>query len=251
MKSSADLDLFTAAVAAIRSIFGTVYASDDLIAIRRNVGFLAEDRLIEAVQRSLSPIADVYLRDQAESKMWRLHTLTWAASNAAKLEGDFVECGVFNGFSAAVVCEYLNFRRQSKKFYLYDTFAGLSPQYSSEQELAKNKFFSRHPDVYDVCVSRFSTYPNISIIRGVLPDVLNECAPECVAFLHLDLNCAQAERATLAFFLDRVMPGGIVVLDDYGKAAFWKQKEAADEVARAYGQAILELPTGQGLLLKL
>jgi O-methyltransferase len=247
---SANFERFVASLAAIRNIFGSVYASDDLIAIRRNVGFLTDDRLNRAVQAGLSPISDTYLRDQSESKMWRLHTLTWAAYNAAKLTGDFVECGVFNGFSAAVVCEYLDFRSQDRTFYLYDSFAGLSSKYSTEAELTKNEFFDRHPDVYQQCLSRFGSYTNVRVIKGVLPDVLDETAPQRVAFLHLDLNCAAAERATLAFFLDRVVAGGIVVLDDYGKAVFRNQKDAADEVASSHGEAILELPTGQGLLLK-
>jgi hypothetical protein len=246
----ANFDRFTAALATIRSLFGNVYASDELIAIRRNLGFLADDRLAHAVEVALSPISDAYLRDQAETKMWRLHTLTWAARNAAKREGDFVECGVFNGFSAAVVCEYLDFRRQNRTFWLYDTFAGLPPQYGSAEELAKNAFFDQHQQVHQHCVARFSAYANVRVIKGVLPDVLNETAPERVAFLHLDLNCAEAERATLAFFLERIVPGGLVVLDDYGKAVFRKQKDAADEVANSHGESILELPTGQGLLVR-
>jgi len=250
INDAANFDRFTGALATIRSLFGNVYASDELIAIRRNLGFLADARLTRAVEAGLSPISDTYLRNQAESKMWRLHTLTWAADSAVKQEGDFVECGVFDGFSAAVICEYVNFRQQNKTFYLYDTFAGLPPQYGTEEELAKNQFFDRHPHVHQQCLARFNAYTNVRVVKGVVPDVLSEIAPRSVAFLHLDLNCAAAERATLAFFLERIVSGGIVVLDDYGRAVFRKQKDAADEVANSYGESILELPTGQGLLVK-
>jgi hypothetical protein len=47
-----------------------------------------------------------------------------------------------------------------------------------------------------------------------------------------------------------VSPGGIVVFDDYGWKVFHRQKEAEDEFMRHMGYEILELPTGQGIVVK-
>jgi O-methyltransferase len=49
---------------------------------------------------------------------------------------------------------------------------------------------------------------------------------------------------------DRVLTGGVVVFDDYGWKMFHKQKEAEDAFMRSRGYGILELPTGQGLVVK-
>jgi hypothetical protein len=49
---------------------------------------------------------------------------------------------------------------------------------------------------------------------------------------------------------DRVVPGGVIVFDDYGWKLFEKQKEAEDIFMKARGYEILELPTGQGLVIK-
>lgn len=39
---------------------------------------------------------------------WRVHTALWAASHAAKLEGDFVECGVAKGFMSSAVMTFID-----------------------------------------------------------------------------------------------------------------------------------------------
>ena len=49
---------------------------------------------------------------------------------------------------------------------------------------------------------------------------------------------------------DRVPPGGVVAFDDYGWKMFHKQKEAEDDFMRRHDHEILELPTGQGLVIR-
>jgi O-methyltransferase len=80
--------------------------------------------------------------------------------------------------------------------------------------------------------------------------VLHQVAPERVAFMHLDLNSPRAEIGALEILFDRVVHGGIIVFDDYGWKLFHKQKEAADRFMTERGQVILELPTGQGLMIR-
>ena len=83
-----------------------------------------------------------------------------------------------------------------------------------------------------------------------MPDILHQIAPERIAFMHIDMNSPKAEAGALEVLFDRVSPGGIIVFDDYGWKQFEKQKEAADRFMAARGQFIMELPTGQGLMIK-
>ncbi len=92
--------------------------------------------------------------------------------------------------------------------------------------------------------------PEDPIIKGSVPDVLTKTAPEAVAFLHLDMNSPAPEIGALDILYDRISVGGIVVFDDYGWTLFGKQKLAADAFMSARGQNIMELPTGQGLVIK-
>src|SRR5579872_5377040 len=67
---------------------------------------------------------------------WRVYTACWAASQAANLPGDFVECGVNRGGMALTIMEYLNFNALEKRFFLLDTYSGFA---SGSQPASANK----------------------------------------------------------------------------------------------------------------
>jgi len=68
--------------------------------------------------------------------------------------------------------------------------------------------------------------------------------------MHLDLNNADAEIGALKLLFERMVPGAVLVLDDYGWLAYRAQKLAEDPWFAQRGYRVLELPTGQGLLIK-
>ena len=77
-----------------------------------------------------------------------------------------------------------------------------------------------------------------------MPQVLADAAPEQIAFLHIDMNNAEAERGALEVLFDRVSTGGIIVFDDYGWSGYRAQKDLADDFMQLHGLSVLELPTG-------
>ncbi len=97
---------------------------------------------------------------------------------------------------------------------------------------------------------RFSGKPYVQLTKGVVPDILRTIAPETIAYLHIDMSSAAPEIGALTLLFDRVSPAGEIILDDYGWILHRKQKEADDRFMSARGYDILELPTGQGLLIK-
>lgn len=64
------------------------------------------------------------------------------------------------------------------------------------------------------------------------------------------MNIVAPEIATIEHFWGRLVPGAVVVLDDYAWKAHEVQKQAFDRFAADHQVEILTLPTGQGLLLK-
>jgi len=156
-----------------------------------------------------------------------------------------------------VVAQCTDFAQRGKTFYLYDTFAGFAPAHSSPADFPDSPGFLdfadkiyKDPAIYPEVVEKFRDVANVRIVRGVLPDTLCNIAPEKIAFLHIDINSPAAEIGTLEVLFDRVVAGGIVVFDDYGWHLFRRQMEAEDAFMAARGYQILELPTGQGLLVK-
>ena len=104
--------------------------------------------------------------------------------------------------------------------------------------------------LYEATKSRFRDFNNVTVTQGKIPDILSVVSPSKIAFMHLDLNNASAEIGALEVLFDRMVPGAVLVLDDYGWLAYRAQKEAEDPWFEKLGYRILELPTGQGLLIK-
>ena len=56
-----------------------------------------------------------------------------------KIDGDFVECGVWKGGSAMVMALTLkNLGNQDRKIYLYDTYEGMSEPTKEDSRINKN-----------------------------------------------------------------------------------------------------------------
>ena len=189
---------------------------------------------------------------------WRIHVGLWAASVAARLPGDFVECGVNAGFLSTSILSYLEWNSLGKKFYLVDTFEGPVLEQFSQEEVeggrlaAATECLSSGAYVTDMERIRdnYSEWRGVEIVKGRVPEVLPAVAAGAVAFLHLDMNCARPETAALRHFWPHLVDGGVVLLDDYAYFGFDAQARAIDEVALESGARILVLPTGQAMILK-
>ena len=219
------------------------YSGDNLLALLRTLAYSRDEKFMECFGRYAETYAD-------QAKMWRLHTYCWACRSALGVPGDFVECGVFKGLYAATMAAYLDFETCDKTLFLYDTFAGIPEAYSDEIERRFNDEYSEVENWHDGVLERFAAYPNVEIVKGVLPDILERRSPDEIAFLHVDLNAAAAEIGVLEVLFDRVADGGIVLLDDFGRGEHPRLhvEHVAWFAERRY--PILEIPTGQGMVIK-
>ena len=167
---------------------------------------------------------------------------------------DFVECGVDTGMFSLAICDWLDFNSLDKDFWLFDTFNGIPDEQMSAAE--RNGIGGWHNrESYEECFGRasanFEPWPRCRLVRGIVPQTL-VAFPEGrkVAYLSLDMNIVVPEIAAIEFFWDRLVPGAVVLLDDYGWATHAAQKAAFDTFARAHGAMILSVPTGQGIIIR-
>jgi len=226
------------------------YDQDGLRSIH-NHDFMTDATFCKAYERGC-------LADSDYRWHWRVHIGLWAAFTASKLVGDFVECGVNRGFLSSAIMEFLEWDTLGRTFYLLDTFEGLDLRYVSKEDcksgaLIKNEYELKrgfYVRGVESVIENFSQWRNIEIIKGSVPETLNQVESERVAYLHLDMNCSPPEVAALKYFWDRLVPGAVVLFDDYAYHGYESQKAALDEVAKEYKVMIASLPTGQGLLMK-
>lgn len=215
----------------------TTYAADNIITWNRNLSFLREDFFIKILQDDKNSVIE-------KSIIWRSYILLYFAEMAARLEGDFVELGCHTGYSADLVTQKVDFKALNKKYYLYDLFGW--------KEGDSHTHFPAHDDadMYKKVVDRFAEKPYVSVIRGSVPDSFSQGFPEKIAFAHIDMNAPEPEEGALKRVLPILVPGGCIIFDDYGWYGYCAQKMALDPIVAEAGLKILELPTGQGLLIK-
>jgi len=240
-------DEFKAAIATLtRAYGGQTFASDMLVSLLKNQTFLWDEAFTAAVQAEAQD-------DWDRAIVWRTHTYVWAGKQALNLDGDFVELGVYRGYSSAVLCRCLDWgKRPEKTLWLYDTFAGLHEGSSTPAERAAHDYGHLDPHQWEADVRRrFSAWNrNVFIVRGAVPESLDHDGLRRIALLHIDMNCAAAELAALDRLWDRVVTGGIVLLDDFGWAPQLPQTISQLEFFKERGHDVLELPTGQGMVVK-
>ena len=242
-----------AAYGTARRLLPGVYAQDGLVTVH-NHDWLRDPGFMRAYQRGLRA-----LDGQPDYRWhWRIHIGLWAAATAAKLDGDFVECGVNRGFLSSAIMEHLDWDTRGRTFYLLDTFAGIDPRFVSNQERASGALERNSVELASgfyvsgaqSVLANFSQWKNIRIIVGSIPETLPQVDSERIAYLHIDMNCAPPEVAAAEHFWPRLLPGALVLLDDYAYFGFSAQKAAMDGFAKTRGVAICSLPTGQGLMIK-
>lgn len=229
-----------------------LYAQDGLFTFN-NSHFAQDPAFQAAYRRGIQASHGVDPRIE-----WRAHVALWAATCAARVPGDFVECGVNAGFLSSAIMRHLDWRRVEKTFYLIDTFRGPILSQYSEEEVRRGRrrvaeeALSRGAYVTDLDAVRanYAEWPNARIVQGTVPDILERLPMSRVAFLHLDMNCASPERAAFEYFWEKMSPGGIILLDDYAMHSYDALAEAIDGAAKARAAEVLSLPTGQGVVWK-
>lgn len=121
-------------------------------------------------------------------------------------QGAFVEIGVYRGVSAMHLNQLV--RRRGSPFYLYDTFEGMP--------FASPRKGDRHSpgDFSHTSLERVqAAVPNGRLIKGVFPHSLVPMPP--VAFLHADADQYESTLAICRLMPGRMVPGGIILFDDY------------------------------------
>jgi O-methyltransferase len=238
-----DKDLFYKSLADLIKSQNTSYgthSADNFVTFGRNLSFFWNENFknsytIHALGESGN--------ESDKVTVWRKAVHYWAGHHAMNIDGDFVECGVWKGTTVNIIYDALEFNKSIKKYWLYDIFN------HSENDLHHN-LEGLDDSLYENVKSRFKSKLNVNIIQGYIPESFIKGVPDKIALLHIDMNNAKAEIAALDELWDKVTPGGIVLLDDFGWVAYQSQTIAELEFFKIRGYSVLEIPTGQGLVIK-
>lgn len=191
------------------------------------------------------------LREPIDDQEWRIietvrpHTLTDPTAvygllkavqhvNDRGIPGALVECGVARGGSAmAMAMQCATTGHDDRDLYLFDTFDGCPPPTEDDGPILTGASAQQvwQAAVQDPEQAWFQELEGVvranlaatghptsrtHLVRGMVEDTIPGRAPERIALLRLDTDWYQSTRHEMEHLWPRVVPGGVIVVDDYG-----------------------------------
>ncbi|MEO1470290.1 MAG: TylF/MycF/NovP-related O-methyltransferase [Pseudomonadota bacterium] len=130
--------------------------------------------------------------------------------------GDFVECGVLDGGTAALMAYAA--RADDRRVHLFDAWAGM-PEIALQDGEGSRKWVGdivgSPRRVRAVLGKVGANTANIVIHQGWFDDTLPVSEVERIAFLHIDCDFYEPTKLVLETFVPRMVSGGWVQIDDY------------------------------------
>ena len=218
------------------------------MASAHNLSFLEDPRFFAATKRATKAGGFDY------DIPMRIHQAMWCADKAMRLpsESVFVELGTGKGYVMSAVLgslDYLKVDLSKKDVFLFDTFESSATDFKSEQDAShgRNIYYA---ESFEAVKQNFLEYPNVHLVKGKLPETLETVKIEKIGLLHIDLNAPEIETECLRILWDRILPGGVVLIDDYAYSGFEYTNRLFNDLARELDISILTTASGQGIIVK-
>jgi hypothetical protein len=145
----------------------------------------------------------------------RLHVLWQAIGNSRHVPGDLVEVGVFRGGSSyflARACTLLGVPPVA--LHAIDTFEGhATGTISAEDSFHTVGMFAETS--FDQVREYLARFPFVKVHQGEFSAVAPSLTSRAYRLVHIDTDLYQPTLDCLDYFLPRLSPGGIFVVDDY------------------------------------
>jgi hypothetical protein len=184
------------------------------------------------------------LRERLTMPPDRAYRLWEICHHVQALPGAVAECGSFRGATAKLIAGIL----PERDLHLFDTFAG-----HPGVDRSKDGAYWNVGDFNDTSaedVAAFLADTRAQLYPGVVPSTLSAVAEERFCFVHLDMDLYAPTKDALDFFHPRMVPGGCILIDDYGIRSGAGIEPAVQEFAVGIDETPLYFFTGQALIVR-
>ncbi len=145
------------------------------------------------------------------------------AKRITNTPGCIIECGVWRGGMSAGIAEVLG---AGRTYFLFDSFEGLPPAEAIDGEAALEwQRRTDDPGYHDNCTAAdtfamqamvMAKCHDFHLVKGWFDKTVTGFKSPCpIALLRLDGDWYDSTMVCLESLFDQVVPGGIVILDDY------------------------------------
>jgi O-methyltransferase len=183
---------------------------------------------------------------------YRCYELWQLVSEVAKLgEGDFLEVGVWRGGTGALIASKCQLLGIQNTVYLCDTFRGVvkagerDPAYTGGEHADTTK-----EAVLELCERLM--LDRVQVLEGVFPDDSgNLLRDRRFRFCHVDVDVYESARDITNWIWPRLVPGGVIIYDDYGFYSCSGITKFVNEVRRELDCIMMHNLNGHAVVIKL
>lgn len=203
--------------------------------------------------------------DSGSKRRERFYNLVQLLTQVLDLNGNIVECGCWKGLSSYLLNHWLrehNASYDGKGYHIFDSFEGLSEPTAEDvivMDLVqsgkaragkpfkpKGGYAAGMEQVRQVLYE----FPAIVWHPGWLPQSLEGLPENSYRFVHVDVDLHEPTLGAIEYFYPRLVPGGLIVCDDYG-SLFWPgAQKAVDDFCERNRLRPMALSTGQAVIWK-
>lgn len=197
---------------------------------------------------------DFFLKGQAHNIIGipdeRCFTLQSVVRSLGSVAGDVAECGVRFGKSSVFMLEA---DLSARHYHLFDSFEGLSKPAPEDLLTQNGESYWIEGDIETPeagARAHLSGFRNVTLYKGWIPARFPEVADRRFALVHVDVDLFEPTRESLDFFWPKLVENGILVCDDYGSRRCPGAKKAMDAFFADKDVSLLELTTGQAVVVR-
>jgi hypothetical protein len=155
------------------------------------------------------------------------------------LPGEIIELGVFKGVSLSCFIKFRELFEHSyaRKIIAFDVFGNFPDAQYVDDAAARDAFIAQAGsqgislEDLSALLEDLQLAQNVEMVKGdvldTLPNYVEQNPALKISLLHIDVDLYEPTKAGLEVLFDRVVRGGIVILDDYG--AFAGANKAIDD----------------------
>ena len=172
--------------------------------------------------------------------------------HSQRLDGQVLEVGVYRGGTAFLLIRAMS---KDKIFFGCDTFEGLPPpDRSVDPDHETGQFAADYQEVWNHlkrATDKEALQPTIVLTKGVFPGVAaDSIGNNLFCFAHVDVDLYRSVYDTVKWLYPRMVPGGVIVFDDYGFPQCNGAKVAVDKFFQDKPESVIYLPTGQAMVIR-
>ncbi|OQA91848.1 MAG: Macrocin O-methyltransferase [Elusimicrobia bacterium ADurb.Bin231] len=161
-----------------------------------------------------------------------------------KKPGEIAEVGVYKGGTAKLLAKTC----PNKQIHLFDTFEGMP---NSDTTID----FHKHGDFSDISIDSVKSFlkdcGNVVFHQGFFPETGTAVKDKKFALVYIDVDIYRSVKDCLEFFYGRIVPGGVIIIDDYESQYCLGVKKAITEFISDKPEKPIITTKYQCMLLKL